>query len=310
VLALLAAVFGCALILPVPDFPSTQSSWSEGSPDTWAGIDLSSIQSRGLNFICPMDRDVSSTSPGSCPRCGMKLVAGIPEEKEYLVEIATEPQKLEPGKRTRLVFHVEDPKMHAMVRDFEIVHEKLYHFFVVSQDLKFFKHIHPEIQSDGTFHLVVVFPNGGMYRVLSDFYPKNGSPQLVAGTLLVPGGDFDQPVVLAADEAPRQSENSDMELETEPRQPVAGSKTTISLRIKPNDGVELYLGAWAHMLAASSDLVDMIHSHPLRATDHGHEFKQLDFDVTFPHSGMFRIWIQTQRKGVVNTVAFNVPVSN
>src|SRR5580698_5816660 len=98
VLALLAAVFACALILPVPDFPATQSSWAEGAPDAWAGIESSSIQSPGLNFICPMDRDVSSTSPGSCPRCGMKLVTGIPEEKEYLVEIATEPPKLESGK--------------------------------------------------------------------------------------------------------------------------------------------------------------------------------------------------------------------
>jgi hypothetical protein len=257
-----------------------------------------------------MDRDVSSTSPGTCPRCGMKLVAGIPEEKEYLVEIAAEPPRLEPGKVTRLVFHVEDPKTHSLVREFEIVHEKLYHFFVVGQDLKFFKHIHPELQPDGTFHLDVVFPGGGMYRVLSDIYPKNGTPQLVVGTLLVPGGDFDRPVMLAADESPRRSENSDMEFETAPRQPVAGSKTTLSLRIKPNDGVELYLGAWAHMLAASSDLIDMIHSHPVRATDHGHDFKQLDFDVTFPRSGVFRVWIQTQRKGVVNTVAFNVPVSN
>jgi hypothetical protein len=30
--------------------------------------------------------------------------------------------------------------------------------------------------------------------------------------------------------------------------------------------------------------------------------------MTFPSAGIYRVWVQSQRKGVVNTVAFNIPV--
>jgi hypothetical protein len=34
----------------------------------------------------------------------------------------------------------------------------------------------------------------------------------------------------------------------------------------PGDGLEKYLGAWGHMLAASDDLIDMTHTHPSSPT--------------------------------------------
>jgi hypothetical protein len=148
-----------------------------------------------------------------------------------------------------------------------------------------------------------------MYRILSDFYPQGGTPQLVVNTLIVPGSRAGlRQTKLAPELAPQRSENENVELVTQPAQPVAGAKTLMYFRLKPNDGIEPYLGAMAHMLAASSDLVDMIHSHPIQATDHGADYKQLQFNLTFPSAGIYRVWVQSQRKGVVNTVAFNIPV--
>ncbi len=309
VLVLLGATLLCAALVPIPDSPSTQGTWAEGEPDSWARVDLSALQGLGVGYVCPMDRDVSSKTPGFCPRCGMKLVAGIPDSKEYLVHITTEPQMLKPGEDIELAFHLEDPKTSKLVQDFEIVHEKLYHLFIVSQDLSFFQHVHPDLQSDGSFRLKVRLPKSGMYRVLSDFYPKGGTPQLAVGTLLIPGAGFEpESPKLEPDVAQQHSENMDAEVVTEPAQPLAGRKTTMLVNLKPDDGIEPYLGAWAHMLAASSDLIDMIHSHPLQATDHG-KYKQLQFNLIFPRAGIYRVWVQSERKGVVNTVAFNIPVS-
>ncbi len=59
------------------------------------------------------------------------------------------------------------------------------------------------------------------------------------------------------------------------------------------------------MLAVSEDLVDMIHSHPFIA-DGG---PNVQFNMIFPRQGIYRVWVQFQRKGVVNTVAFNIPVT-
>ena len=43
------------------------------------------------DYVCPMDKDVRSDKPGFCPRCGMKLVLGIPDEIEYPLELTVHP---------------------------------------------------------------------------------------------------------------------------------------------------------------------------------------------------------------------------
>ncbi len=42
-----------------------------------------------LEYVCPMDADIRSKTPGVCPRCGMKLVPGVPEFREYPVSMST-----------------------------------------------------------------------------------------------------------------------------------------------------------------------------------------------------------------------------
>jgi hypothetical protein len=196
------------------------------------------------------------------------------------------------------------------VRSFEVVHDKLYHLFVVSQDLSFFLHTHPSRLPDEDFYLDVRFPAPGMYRVLSDFYPSGGTPQLITNTVIVPGPSASEGTAgILADMSPKQTENARIEMETGPPRVVAGQKASLHFRITPGDGVEPYLGAWGHMLAASSDLIDMVHHHPIATIDaRGHSGKELQFDVAFPRAGVYRVWVQFQRLGIVNTVAFNVPV--
>jgi hypothetical protein len=267
-------------------------------------------QEPDVEFVCPMDKNVRSKTPGKCPLCGMTLVAGIPESHEYAVRIVTTPKVLKAGEDIAFEFHVDDPMTNKPAREFEIMHERLYHLFVVSQDTKFFEHIHPQIQPDGSFHLNVKFPHAGLYRVLSDFYPKGATPQLIASTLMVPGAGFKlEPAKLQADVEPQKGENLEAELVMDPPQPLAGFKTLMFVKLRPNDGIEKYIGAWGHMLAASSDLIDLIHTHPFLVTDPEEgAYKQVQFNMIFPREGIYRVWIQFQRKGVVNTVAFNIPV--
>ena len=95
-----------------------------------------------------------------------------------------------------------------------------------------------------------------------------------------------------------------VEIATAPSQPVAGKNTQMRFRITPGEGLEKYLGAWGHMLAASDDLIDMMHTHPFIADGSS----EMQFDLTFPRARTYRVWVQFQRKGVVNTVHFDVPV--
>jgi hypothetical protein len=265
-----------------------------------------------VEFICPMDKNVREKNPGKCRICGMTLVPNLPDAHEYPIHITSKPAHIKPGEEALLNFRVEDPTTGKTVQDFTVMHEKLYHFFLVSQDLQFFRHIHPEKQPDGTFNLGVKFPHAGLYRMLSDLYPTGGTPQLVPDTIMIPGPGFKlEPAKLAPDMSPKTTENLEVELVTEPKEPLAGFKTMMFFRLKPNDGIEPYLGAMGHMLAASSDLIDLMHTHPLYVTDpEDGAVKQIQFNLIFPRAGVYRVWTQFQRKGVVNTVVFDVPVKN
>ena len=269
------------------------------------GVALPSLRAQTSEFYCPMDRGVRSEKPGRCPRCGMVLLAGIPDLAEYPVSVRLRPSAPRPGQRVQLSFAVSHPKTGGRVRDFQLVHEKLYHIFIGSQGLGFFRHDHPQIQRDGTFRFDAVFPEPGMYRILSDFYPQHGTQQLAVNTVIVPGGRVTAGTALRPDLTPKQATNLRVSLTMEPARPIAGKKTLLFFHLDPADGLEQYLGAWGHMLAASEDLVDMIHSHPFVA-DGGPD---VQFNMIFPRAAVHRVWVQFQRKAVVNTAHFDVPVS-
>jgi len=257
-----------------------------------------------LDYVCPMDRDVRSAGPGKCPRCGMTLVLGIPDPLEYQLDLTLTPRMPKPREPVALLFRVKDPKSGAPVTRFERVHEKFFHMFIVSQDLNFFLHDHPVMTEDGSFRYRGSLPPRGMYRLLADYYPTGGTPQLTVKTILLPGGKF-EPCHPTASLDAQHAENLDVSLTMEPAVPLAGLKTMLFFHVKPGEGLEQYLGAWGHMLAASDDLIDLIHTHPFLA-DGG---PQIQFNVIFPRVRTYRIWVQFQRKGVVNTAVFTVPVS-
>jgi hypothetical protein len=261
-------------------------------------------------YMCPMDKDIRSKTPGKCIKCGMTLVLNLPEAQEYPVRLTMKPRVPKVGEPNELHFRVDDPAG-KQVKEYEVMHEKLYHLFVVSQDTTVFNHVHPEIQPDGSFILNQNFPKPGLYRVLSDFYPKGGTPQLISTTVMVPGEGFKIELPkLKADVSPQDDKNLHVELVTDPPEPLAGFKAMMFFRLTPNEDIEQYLGAWGHMLAASSDLIDMMHTHPFDVRDPEEaKYKQIQFNLIFPREGIYRVWVQFQRKGVVNTVAFNVPVT-
>src|SRR5258706_11611300 len=117
------------------------------------------------------------------------------------------------------------------------------------------------------------------------------------------GGEFKAPESLRPDLSTQKGENLDVELVTEPAQPIAGQKTMLFFRIKPGAGLEPYLGAWGHMLVASQDLVDAIHTHPAFGdaplSDAG-DAKRIQFNLIFPRESIYRVWVQFQRDGKVN----------
>jgi Heavy metal binding domain len=261
------------------------------------------------DYVCPMDKDVRSDKPGFCPRCHMKLVLGIPDEVEYPLDLKLAPAVFHAGDKVKITFQIKDPHTGKMVDHFELVHDKLFHMFVVSEDLQYFLHDHPVPQPDGSFVFDMTFPKPGMYRIVGDLYPTGGTPQLIAKTVIVPGAPGAEVPLVDAKLQPElgvsHCKNMDVELVMDPPVPIVGLKTLLFFKITPADGLEQYLSSWAHMLVASDDTIDLVHDHPYIA-DGG---PQMQFNIIFPRARTYRIWVQFQRKGVVNTAEFTIPVS-
>src|SRR5438876_1714517 len=166
----------CAAVLPlISEEPDTETAW-----------------------VCPMHGDYTMDIAGKCPRCGMDLVRAAPfDVRDYELELRTVPAVVKPGQKTRLLFRISHPGNGETIKKFEVVHERQYHLFVISQDMDYFQHIHPEEQPDGTWSIEITLPKAGYYKVLSDFMPSGGASQFIARPLVTAGylGD------LAADSA-------------------------------------------------------------------------------------------------------------
>jgi hypothetical protein len=257
-----------------------------------------------LVWVCPMDKDIRALIPGNCPRCGMKLANGVPDPVEYHLNLTVSPRAPKPQEPARLVFDVHDPWKNNRVTKFTVVHEKLFHAFIVSEDMEFFLHDHP-VWKDNSFQYDIKFPKPGMYRILGDFFPQAATPQLIAKSIIVPG-NAPAAASLKRDYSTKEGQNLKVELMTVPAEPIAGQSTQLRFNLTGAEGLEKYLGAWGHMLAASDDLIDMMHTHPFIA-DGG---PQIQFNLVFPRVRAYRVWVQFQRNGVVNTVHFDIPVKD
>ncbi len=258
-------------------------------------------------YVCPMHPEVRKSGPGKCPLCGMTLISRILEPVEYPVDMSFTPATIPANQPLMIDIRAFDPATGKPVQNYEIVHEKPIHFFIVSSDLEYFSHEHPVMVPGGIFRHHTTLPKPGIYKMFADFYPLNGTPQLVPKIISTQGFQKaidDTFVRPARDIAPKQSTNLKASLSLDPIDPIPAKKTLLFIDLDPADGLEPYLGSWAHMLIESHDLIDTIHAHPSVA-DGG---PKMQFDIFFPREAIYRIWIQFQRQGKVNTVAFTLPV--
>jgi len=274
-------------------------------------------------YVCPMHPEVMSDKPGKCPRCAMTLErTRRPEEAEYEVRLQTTPKIVKPGEKFRLTFFISHPKTGAPVKDFNIVHDMPFHLFVVSEDLNYFAHIHPEQQRDGRFAIETMLPRPGSYLIYCDVFPVGGMPQ-VAHLSLITAGFHGDLYASQAELEPDQSLSKTIagvrfDLTLNPAEPVGGKPATLKYHLtddqtgEPVRDLQPYLGAWGHTLILSEDARDYIHSHPTEMLPGDLDRTRMkggpdvSFDAFLPRPGRYRVWSQFQRQGQLITVVFTI----
>jgi hypothetical protein len=274
-------------------------------------------------WICPMHPNEVKAEPGKCSICGMTLVPGDPmATADYPVTITTEPRIVKAGQKLTFHIAVKHPLTGEQVKEFGEVHDKLFHFFIVSRDMTQFAHEHPVLQKDGSLTLDYVLPQAGQYVMFSDFMPVGGGPQLVVTPIVTAGFEGDilsQLPNLQPDTSFRKTANgTTLEMMIEPAKLIAGEEADIPIHFvdekteAPVTNLQRYLGAFGHAMMLSEDMTEHVHSHPEQMLE-GTTITEgggpdLVFHALFPKPGNYRIWLQFQRNNVLSTVPFTVRV--
>jgi hypothetical protein len=222
----------------------------------------------------------------------------------YTLEL--EQTRMDAGKNVPLRFRIVDSSGAAVTRYIEN-HEKQLHLIVVRRDLVAFQHVHPVMESDGTWSVPVDFSRAGDYRVFADFVPDGGDDVTLGTDVHVAGGYDPRPLPVAA-----TTTTVDGYTVTLSGTPKANESSILTLSVsrdgKPVTDLQPYLGAYGHLVALRASDLAYLHVHPIGEPGDGTTSAgpEINFGTTVPSTGDYRLYLDFKHAGVVRTAEFTV----
>jgi len=184
---------------------------------------------------------------------------------------------------------------------------KLLHLYVVSTDLSTFHHVHPVIDSTGTWQTDLPRLGGGVHHVVASFAaiaPDSSEQALVLGTDVLVEGEARRhpmpPEAATADvDGYRVRLSGDL---------VLAQPTDIGVEItrhgRPADLVP-YLDTWVHLSAVNEDSLAFVHLHPnAPATAGAPAPDPVSLTTTVPAPGRYRLFVEFATASGLHRVAF------
>jgi hypothetical protein len=187
------------------------------------------------------------------------------------------------------------------VTSFDEKHDKLMHLIVVRRDTSGFRHLHPVMDTAGTWRVPLSVDSGGAYRAFADFVPTGG-PATTLGVDLFAAGDF-QPV----SHAESRASTVDGYTVTLDGDLVPGAMSPLRLTATrdgaPVTDLQPYLGAYGHLVVLRQGDLAYLHVHPESGSASGPD---IAFHAGVPSAGTYRLFLDFQAGGVVRTAEFTV----
>lgn len=260
----------------------------------------------GHLFACPMHPEVTGKEGDSCPKCGMKLEhndnAGAASNVSMLFTYNPATPKANEEVTLTMTPKMKDKPTEQVPLDIE--HTKKIHLIVVSEDLSWFDHIHPEINADGSYTVKEKFPAAGKYTLFADYKPS-GANHTVDYLNVTVAGNAPAAKTYGADKLTGDGgDGFSVSLTPDGGKFLTNTPMHINGVVMQNGKavdvttLEDYLGAKAHMVVVSLADKKYLHVHP------GVEGAKFDLHTTFDKPGVYRGWIQYQSKGKVHTSDF------
>lgn len=231
----------------------------------------------------------------------------------FRLELVTPPAGR--GSAVDVAFRIVDANGKPQL-EYETPHTKLLHFYVLRDDMSQYQHLHPVLDGD-IWRTTISVPDGGVYRLYSEFVPKGRQnllhPTVLGVAFIVPGDTAFVPLPAPAGTAQvggftvsRADGTADLRVEqvNEVRFRVAGPAG------EPVDRLDPFLGAYAHMSAFNSLTMGLLHQHPLGQVVEGiMGGPELRFSAQFANRGEHRLFLEFSVDGQVRRAEFTVFVT-
>jgi hypothetical protein len=238
----------------------------------------------------------------------------------------TVPDAIAPNQSIPLAINIQD-SAGKPVSEFDAFQEKLMHLIVVSDDLEFFSHIHPQYKDRGQFDVEATLSKPGNYTLFSDYKPAGDTERVslmqlsVAGTPGTPT-KIDESLT-KSEEAPsfyggvsltKSFGKTKVSFSTDKEQIKANEPVNLKFDLQdiasnaPITDLQPYLGKTGHLViikqSATLTKDDYIHAHASESTALG----KVDFETQFPAPGKYKLWGQFNRNGKIVIADFWVDV--
>jgi hypothetical protein len=222
------------------------------------------------------------------------------------------PNNLAAKEPVNLVINIQDSSGKS-VSKFDIFQEKIMHLIVVSDDLRFFDHLHPDYKDNGRFEVSANFPEPGNYTLFSDYKPSEQKETIALLNVKIPG-TVPLPKELEKFEKTKTISDTKVSLNVSQQNIQAGQEVSLKFAVKDAKSNQVvkdlqpYLGEKGHLVIIKSSLPltksDYIHAHALKNSSG----QEIDFMTKFPQKGTYKIWLQFNRGGQIKTADFWVNV--
>lgn len=216
-----------------------------------------------------------------------------------------------PGEPGALAFRIEDAAG-VPVTDYATAHDKDLHLIVVRSDGSRFRHVHPVLdEATGTWSLPWEWTEAGTYRVFADFTPAQADAASFTLTRTVQvAGEFapvaPQPTRVAEVDGFTVSLDGDLEAG------VASDLTvTVAQDGRPVTALELYLGAFGHLVALRDGDLAYLHVHAAGDEPEAGETSgpEIALAAEAPTAGRYLLYLDFQVDGTVHTAEFVLDAS-
>lgn len=191
-------------------------------------------------------------------------------KKSYSVQFSQNPQEPNLGENVEFSFKIFDKDTLSPQLIFATPYEKPMHLIIISEDLRYFSHVHPEaVGLDGTYKIQSNFPHSGDYRMYLDFQPLGAIEQQQSFPFKVIGKDLGVPPSFQYSNIYKDA-NYEISMQTQSASATKLSKgeERIKINLKRSDGSDVknitpYLNSFGHLILINEKTFEYIHGHNL-----------------------------------------------